>query len=930
MLDYSLPLYDEYRNWINKAREKGNDWVEIRYAMKGNLEGLAEFLKKQEENNFWEINAKQWIELVDLQEEADKKSKYFKFVEENALITDENLDNGVKPPTDPKSSWQLYKARLYKNGMKKEAVDSIEYNTLKILRRLSNDTTNTEPIKGLVIGNVQSGKTANMAALMAMAADWGWNMFIVLSGTIENLRQQTQKRLLNDLNSSGNLSWRGLEHLSKKIDYAQRLQHLRFDEDSVDRYFTVCLKNGGRLKNLIEWLQSDPNKQKQLKIIVIDDEADQAGINTADITKNERKRINDLMVKLVGNRDVKGKELETRYKAMNYIGYTATPYANILNEPPNKESLYPANFISTLSVSKEYFGPQQIFGANNTNYQGMDIIRIIGRDELELVKCIHDGKSSCAPESLVDSICWFLCGAAVMRKNHYKKPISMLVHTSQKQEHHEYISEVIENWINNTPNNKILERCKKVYARETKQLSKKAFREQYLDYDRLDEDINDYPEFSEIFPIIEKLISEKMSNIKLDEEGDLKYHEGIHLCVDNCKNNGVSDEGMFVRLAYPEEDNRTSVAPVFIVIGGATLSRGLTIEGLISSFFLRSVGQADTLMQMGRWFGYRKNYELIPRIWISEKTNEQFKFLSELDQELRNEILYMEANRINPSQYGPKVKNTPKYSFIKITGKNKMQSGKLTDLDYSGTSSQTSVFDNIGEELLYNKLLTEKFLNSLGKPEYQEEVQNAVVWRNIEYTSIFDELLNKFKFCSKSHVFNDIKSLREWIKKVTDDGKLGKWNVVLAGVGKANQSENNWVLQECSVNKVKRTRIKQSIDDDLINIGVLTTPKDFIADIDYRIISEELKEEVNYFHPARINIIRSKAGLDMTPQLLIYLIDKDSMTKNENRRNLNANADIVGLAIRVPGGKRGSSLATAVAIKIDKQLFNEEGDVENN
>lgn len=104
---------------------------------------------------------------------------------------------------------------MIKGGFKEEIVDEMERTTLKILKRLSSDTTEMKPVKGLVIGNVQSGKTANMAALMAMAADWGWNMFIVLSGTIENLRQQTQNRLLNDLNCQGNLNWNGLEHLSK-------------------------------------------------------------------------------------------------------------------------------------------------------------------------------------------------------------------------------------------------------------------------------------------------------------------------------------------------------------------------------------------------------------------------------------------------------------------------------------------------------------------------------------------------------------------------------------------------------------------------------------------------------------------------------------------------------------------------------------------
>ena len=217
---------------------------------------------------------------------------------------------------------QLYKKKLKDKGFKDLVIEEMERTTLRILRRLSTNTVNKQSIKGLVIGNVQSGKTANMAALMAMAADWGWNLFIILSGTIENLRQQTQKRLLDDLNTPGNLNWRALEHLSKNTSLGQRAQDLHFEDSSRERYFTVCLKNATRLRNLIQWIYADPNKQRQMKILVIDDEADQAGINTANIKSKDRRTINRLIVNLVNGKNEKGEIINSHFRAMNYIGYS--------------------------------------------------------------------------------------------------------------------------------------------------------------------------------------------------------------------------------------------------------------------------------------------------------------------------------------------------------------------------------------------------------------------------------------------------------------------------------------------------------------------------------------------------------------------------------------------------------------------------------
>lgn len=942
MPNLSLTTYDKPRKWIKDSRERGISWNEIELGRKGTYSGLQDFLSLQEDINFWpNMSISDWTQLVQLQKNAEERVKSIELIDGIAHIHDSRQDNAVTVPEDETSSWQLYKKKLLSDGFKAETVEEIERTTLKILKRLNGDTTTSGPVKGLVIGNVQSGKTANMAALMAMAADWGWNMFIVLSGTIENLRVQTQNRLFNDLNQQGSLWWRPLQHLSKTVDISQRAQSLHFDPGSKERYFTVCLKNSARLRKLIQWAQADKNKQRQMKILVIDDEADQAGINTSNIEQAEISRINKLIRALVNGKNEKNADIDTSYLAMNYIGYTATPYANILNEA-SEDSLYPRSFISTLAVSKEYFGPQQIFGyaGDSASFDGMDIVRLINPDELDELKSIHDGDSFSAPPSLLDAVCWFMCGVACMRIWGYKKPVSMLVHTSQKTAHHSAIAGVISDWITHTSVQDIIKRTERVWYEETAKFSLEAFRDQYPTYDRPDKEINRYPDFTEVAEHIRILLGDRISHIELDSEGTLTYHRGIHLCIDNCTNNGVTSDGMHVRLAYPDSHNMPSPAPAFIVVGGATLSRGLTIEGLISTFFLRSVGQADTLMQMGRWFGYRKKYELLPRLWITEKTRQQFVFLAALDQELRDEIQHMDITGRSPADYGPKVKNSPKASFIRITAKNRMQAATEATMDYSGASNQTYLFDNDAALLRKNIEVTEEFIGNLGSewvPDTSYFPNNAI-WKDISFNTIRN-YIEQFYFCNRLRVFNDTKPLMDWIEKVTAEGKLGNWNVIVAG--KENDTNGTWRLPNGkNIYKVNRSKKKcqNEADSTLIDIGVLRDTTDLLADVDVDLINDlELKKIITDFITSGkmkgAPGLRDKAGLDTTPQLIIYRVDKNSTVSQRakhygKRDDLAAADDIIGISIYIPGGRIGTSYASSVSIKMKNDIFDGDADLE--
>lgn len=951
-MDLTDLKYDICKNWIKDQRERLNkEWDSILLANKNSLDRLKLFLEGRMEDDGWpELlvdetkGVNEWKELVLFMKNAEESTARILYLQGQATIQDSKAseNNAVFCPSGESTAWQCYLERLRSNRFAEESIDAISHATLKVLRNLSADTSDTDARKGLVIGNVQSGKTANMAALMAMAADWHYNMFIVLSGTIESLRSQTQRRLYKDLNNEGcTFRWRSLEHLKKKMITGDRAQDLDFSDGSYQRYFTVCLKNGKRLKDLLQWLQADPNSQGKMRVIVIDDEADQAGINTADVINDaERKTINRLITNLVNGKSDKDTVPPGRFKAMNYIGYTATPYANVLNEA-DRESLFPKDFVSTLAVSREYFGPQQIFGYNagdSCYFEGLNIIREVESDDINDIKAIHAGSSDSIPDSLRDAVCWFMCGVACMRTWNYKKPVSMLVHTSQKIAHHSGVANAISSWIKNTNENEIISLCKAVWEKEREAFSKKLFREQYPDYAQDDSFIRDYPEFDELLDELKLLIAgQRLSYISLSDENERVYHKHIHLCIDNCARRDANDDD-YVRLAYPSDEQLAELdyAPAFIVVGGATLSRGLTIEGLISTYFLRSVGQADTLMQMGRWFGYRRGYELIPRLWLTTKTRKQFEFLAELDQELRDEIHTMEVQGLSPTDYGVRVKNSPKVSFIRITASNRMQLAEPATWEFGGGMKQTYMFDNDSEILKENIKKTESFVKELGKPEPRKECNThsaqAVVWRDVAFEGCIDKFLEKLIFNKRLGMFNDIKPFIEWVNNSSPDRQLKKWNVILAGAN--NPNDNNWdVSPEVKVGKVIRNQKTKGKIEGILNIGTLRTATDSLADIDLEGMDDELKQRILNAASKDVKDIRIDVGAEKTPQLLIYIIDKESKARagSVSREDLNAAEDVVGICINVPGDERANDVDT-VAINVQKYFggtFDGDGDVDN-
>ena len=936
MADYSTnPAYDKCRAFIDGRRLKSWSWEDIARLgrTEQSLDKVNDWFLLQEQMDDWPSlgNSPQerlecWKKIVRHKEQAEQQS--VAAARPLIVVGAEEAEPGMTVPQDSRSAWQLYRKHLIAQGWKQASVDNIQKSAVRVLRHLRQTTQNRMSVKGLVVGHVQSGKTANMAGLISMAADYRWNLFVVLTGTLENLRVQTNKRLVGDLfQHDGNVSWKAIEHPSKNSPYGARAQDMQFDAGRRDRHLVVCLKNPARLKHLIAWIKAHPLGMSQMRLVVIDDEADQAGINSNDVSKAERTAINKLILQLIS----------LPLQCVNYVAFTATPAANFLNEGPG-ETLYPSDFIAALPQADEHFGPVQIFGYAEHDKEPLGIVRDVSTKDLEQVISLHQGEDLTLPHALQESLIWYLCCVAVMRLSGAAKPISMLIHTSARQLHHEHMSKAVQAALqawSKYAHEQLAATFRPVWDKISSQLDVAQFADRFPDYGRLSE-LRELPAFDVFFPEVQTLL-DTVTAIQLDADSQRTYHQGIHICVDNCANNGVTDENEVRRLFYPDAEHALNYCTAFIVIGGGTLSRGLTIENLVSTFFLRGSAQADSLMQMGRWFGYRKGYELLPRIWMSDDTRGKYEFMTVAEEELRDDLQRFMHGGAKPEEFGPRVRVHAALAWLRPTGPSRMQRAIKAKYDFSGINRQTTVFhdgDDAATVLNNNLLRTERFLSSAGSNLKKSELKgaNSLVWRNVDVGQV-TKYLADLSFHPGNQFFSDMPAFLTWLGEHDKDAGYTKWNVVVAG--NTPKPENSWEISGETIGRVNRSRFADKRSDDGVSIGTLRDPKDLLADA---CVPQEVglpKPDSSNFQVAEE---RGKGGVGTVPQLLIYLIDKDSpyepSTKvaaapRRERQSLNAKAHIVGISLYLPGSQgKQKSYVTHVTVNIPETFAPSENNLE--
>ena len=276
---------------------------------------------------------------------------------------------------------------------------------------------------------------------------------------------------------------------------------------------------------------------------------------------------------------------------------------------------------------------------------------------------------------------------------------------------------------------------------------------------------------------------------------------------------------------------------------------------------------------------------------------ERFQFLSQLDYELRSNLVEYSKRNLTPIEVAPKIKNSPDYQLVRITSVNKMQSAISAEFNFSGFNSQTVFFKDDMEQLAHNFRLTETFLNSLGTPQKSTASDSKLVWKDIDSVKV-ENFLQEYQVISEDKRMATINNLIEWLKE--NNHTINDWNIVLSSKGKIELADvdSDWNIHGYNPKGVTRTKLVPGSKGEIISIGVLRQPDDLIADID-----ELNPEEKKVMLMGDIRDLRRSKGFEKTPLLVIYRIDKDSEPTNKlskRREKLNFSHDIIGINILIP------------------------------
>jgi hypothetical protein len=693
--------------------------------------------------------------------------------------------------------------------------------------------------RGLVIGYVQSGKTTNFTAVIAKAADSGFRLIIVMSGLTKSLRKQTQKRLDEQLKELSPNSWIFLTDQDKDFDKGIGMGPVLYHP--ALRTCVVIKKNKSRLTRLNAFLDAAA-KAGQLDncpILVIDDEGDQASLSP-NCDEKRASKINREIVKILNRPRV------------NYISYTATPFANVFVSPFYEENLYPRDFIYSMPETKGYFGTRLMFGSNE-DHDGLDVVRQIAPLEEESYFGAGSPKHS---ESLEHAIRWFLLAATArrIRNSGVQSHTTMLINASERVQYHFDLWPVVRNIVLDiknqiSQNGSIRVDLERQWQDETRRVPASNFGNVHLDF--------------------ELILADLMTTIDLLGPITGANH-------DSNKNCGiiVDNSGAEIRLAYSDEEPR----PI-IVIGGNTLSRGLTLEGLVCSVFARSTKLYDSLLQMGRWFGYRRGYEDLPRVWMFENVLERFEFLARIENELREEISRYAETGLSPMDFGVRIRLHPNMSITRqamLKGANKIR------FQFSGTSPQTTFLENEPKAIARTHVSTNALIQSiLGAGVKPEVINTGTLFRDVDATIVraFFDPITGYPLSSSNTYFNNA-PLCKYIDTKTSKNEITKWNIFFRS---RQDTRKCTAVIGVDMGVVNRTRLKSGGEAETFTMGVITDPGDKVVDLP----NSSEKDERAFNSP---------------PLLVIYAIDKDSKAdkNSRRRRDLNALDDLIALSLFMP------------------------------
>jgi hypothetical protein len=799
-------------------------------------------------------------------------------------------------PDQGSEEWNKYKSRLEEaDNVTAQAVADLDMSTTSTLGLMPAPLRPNFAGRGLVMGYVQSGKTMNFMGLIAKAVDEGYKLVVVLSGVTNNLRDQTQTRFERDLALADSIKWHWLTSVGK--DFAADANAVNLlGGQSIN--VAVVKKNASRLKKLRLWLESaGPKIRGGAPLLVIDDECDQASVNTGTARQSAVHR--ELMALIH----------EGFMPRTAYVGYSATPFANMLTDT-EVMGIYPRDFIASLPRNEGYFGPAEMFGRDGqldgeVALDGANIIRDISNEEVLAVRPPKTGVESWTPEvtgALLQSFLWFGIAHSlrVLRSGGKNFFSTMMVHTSQNIGPHFRTKLALEAFLakNNIEKFHALEAvAKSLYEREIGQAAN-------LEPDR--------PEFD--WATIWAVCLETFAEVKI--------------VVDNSKS--MDRLNYNVGQIRDSDLNIVNRGPV-IVVGGNTLSRGLTLEGLVSSYFLRTSNAYDSLLQMGRWFGYRPGYADLQRIWMANespyKLSYWFRQLAFVEEEIREQIESFALEGKSPSQVAVRIRELP---GMAITAAAKMRSAVSAQISYSGTRIQTILFDESPLTQEANLTVTKTFARDLLAGGHSLKLkEQQPVFEAVNVSEIL-RYLEAFQFHPDSRQVS-FKPLRDYILGRNAESELVSWNIAFYS-NRRPSARTVELASGLKVNVANRARMKPAAGETRIDIKTLMSIGDTVAD------APELKklalEKDGTLKFSRLKTLRNQNHVTTgTPLLGVYLIDKDSKPDTEEsakvRQNLEAEHDIVGLYFVFPESKSSTAISYKAA-NLDKLEDFEEIDTESN
>lgn len=763
-------------------------------------------------------------------------------IEPSSSLTKPGFETWLTDQRDASIKWSYldrYLNYLEKNGRSANVVAETKRSSRDIVSKIGDPNSGSSFfVKGLVVGEVQSGKTANFNAVINRAIDSGYKLIIVFSGIMEDLRGQTQDRVESEVVGWGrNEDHNGIKGVGNEIHFGSAdADGVKVIESitSCDADFNqgllkggaalnspkilVCKKNVSVLRNIINWLgdlQHNEGERLSIPMLVLDDEADNASLN------NEGAKGREYASKINGHI----RAILAMFDQKTYLGYTASPFANVLQdrnetaETPwpvkakNSErafeqvdNLFPDDFIVRLKSPTNYVGAKQIFEtiaeipklpvvsvvadhipefpprllkADDTpvmdfptqadwhekvgefgNYYGFTKRSDFQRGTRASKR--DDSFPTALPRSLRDAVLCFLLSVAVRESrisaqggsDLFEPHNTMLVHVSRFTTWQNKTAELIKDYLQNL-----------------------TFR---IQNDRPEEVGSIYLEFEAVWNRYFKEIVSNIRNYLLDEYEDPFMTPVAFEVVRGFLRRAVEDlDVLAINSQTGEKLDYTSNQPrKIIAVGGNRLSRGFTVRGLTINYFVRSTNYSDTLLQMGRWFGYRPGYLDCCRIFTTRHSVEKFNATTRCIEELEVEFEKMHDLGKSPSNFVLKVRKDP--GVLQITRPSILKNTKTVKWSYEDKLEMTTKFDVSPEkvESVWEnfKCVTAPLLNS------SNDINDNFAKAELKGSEIVD-------FLRKPNNFDPVNldTMIQFIDLCQRSGKLTDWTVALKRTGASKQ-----------------------------------------------------------------------------------------------------------------------------------------------